>query len=344
VTPIFLSNKVPWFGNHTGYQQLPRYMQKLVSETKIVSSKNCLTEKMLGKAYSLYRGWNDRNQPDAAAEFRFICANSVPDPVRHILHFEEHYLFFDRWEKAPRNFLATLHIPQGEVTPGEVDGMKRLSSAIVLYQKDIEYFESFVGKDRVRFIPHGVDVEFFSPRGTEPQPNKLLFTGHYLRNTKMLARVISRLAAQHSGLEFHLLVPEAFRHLDGFEELKARNDIVWHQKLDDEALCRLISSSYLVMLPMRDSGANTAVVEALACGTPLVTTDVGGIRDYGGGTLFPVVKNDDDDAMVDLVNEYLNSSTRRNEVSRACREFAVTQLAWPIVAQQHLKTYESLAS
>ena len=98
------------------------------------------------------------------------------------------------------------------------------------------------------------------------------------------------------------------------------------------------------MLPMRDSGANTAVVEALACGTPLVTTDVGGIRDYGGGTLFPVVKNDDDDAMVDLVNEYLNSSTRRNEVSRACREFAVTQLAWPIVAQQHLKTYESLAS
>ena len=31
-------------------------------------------------------------------------------------------------------------------------------------------------------------------------------------------------------------------------------------------------------------------------------------------------------------------------IRRACREFAVTQLAWPIVAQQHLKTFESLAS
>lgn len=344
MTPIFLSNKIPWFGNHTGYQQLPRYMQKLVPETKIVASRNCLTEKMLGKAYSLYRGWSDRNQPDAAAEFRFIRANSVPQPVKHILHFEEHFLFFDRWEKAPRDFIATLHIPRDEVTPGELDGIKRLSSAIVLYQRDIEYFESLVGKDRVRFIPHGVDVEFFRPRCAEPQPNKLLFTGHYLRNTAMLSRVITRLAAKHRDLEFHLLVPEAFRHLNGFEQLKSRSDVVWHQKLDDEELCRLIASAYLVLLPMRDSGANTAVVEALACGTPLVTTDVGGIRDYGGGKLFPVVKNDDDDAMVELVGEYLKSSARRNEVARACREFAVNELAWPLVAQQHLKTYESLAS
>src|SRR5688572_3040142 len=138
MTPIYLSNRVPWFGEHTGYQQLPRYMQTLVPETMIIGSKNCLTEKMLGKAYSLYRGWNDRNQPDAAAEFRFLRANSVPAPAKHILHFEEHYLFFDRWERAPREFIATLHIPRDQITPGELDGIKRLSSAIVLYRRDVE--------------------------------------------------------------------------------------------------------------------------------------------------------------------------------------------------------------
>jgi glycosyltransferase involved in cell wall biosynthesis len=344
MTPIFLSNKVPWFGNHTGYQQLPRYMKKLVPGTQVVASKNCLTEKMLGKAYSLYRGWAERNQPDAAAEFRFLRTNGVPRPVRHILHFEEHFLFFDRWNKAPRDFVATLHIPRHQVTTGELDGIKRLSSAIILYQRDIEFFEALVGKDRVRFVRHGVDVDFFNCRGIVPQPNRILFAGHYLRNTAMLARVVPRLAEKHHGLEFHLLVPEAFREREGLSSLKSRTDVVWHQNLGDDDLCRLICSSHVVLLPMNDSGANTAVVEALSCGTPIVTTDVGGIRDYGGGSLFPVVKNNDDDAMVDLVGQYLVNIPWRNEVSRACRDFAVTQLAWPLVARQHLETYEQLAS
>ena len=46
---------------------------------------------------------------------------------------------------------------------------------------------------------------------------------------------------------------------------------------------------------MNESGANTAVVESLACGLPIVTTDVGGIRNYGGNDLFPIVNNNDDE-------------------------------------------------
>jgi glycosyltransferase involved in cell wall biosynthesis len=268
----------------------------------------------------------------------------VPDPVKHILHFEDHFMFFDQWEKAPRHLISTLHIPREQWTPEELDGLKRLSSAIVLYQRDLEFYESHVGKERVKFIRHGVDVDFFRPARSLPaQPNRILYSGHYLRNTAMLSRVIQQLAPRHPGLEFHLLVPESFRDLEGFAELKDRPEITWHQNLNDDELRQLICSSWLVLLPMNDSGANTAVVEALACGTPLVTTDVGGIRDYGGGTLFPVVANNDDAAMVDLVEEYLGSATKREQVSRASRAFALKELAWPLIARQHLETYEGLA-
>ena len=344
MTPIFLSNKIPWFGNHTGYQQLPRYVQKLAPEMKVVAARNSFRDRMMGKAFSFYRGWSERNQFDAAAELRFLRANGVPQPVKHILHFENHFLFFDQWEKAPREFVATLHIPRAQWTPGELEGLKRLSSAIVLYRHDLEFYESYVGKGRVQFVPHGVDVEFFRPRSTPPLPNRILFSGHYLRNTRMLARVIQRLAARHPDLEFHLLVPETFRYFEGFDELKGRPDVVWHQNLSDDELCALITSSYLVLLPMNDSGANTAVVEALACGTPVVTTDVGGIRDYGGDSLFPVVRNNDDDGMVALVEQYLADDSWRNEMSRRCRELSVSQFAWPLIAQRHLNIYETLAS
>lgn len=344
MTPIFLSNKIPWFGNHTGYQQLPRYMQKIEPLTKVIAANHCFRERVLGKAYSLLRGWPHRNQPDAAAELRFLHANSVPDPVKHVLHFEDHFMFFDQWQKAPRDFVSTLHIPREQWTPEEIEGLKRVTSAIVLYQRDIEFYESYVGKDRVKFIRHGVDVEFFRPRSTPAHPNQILFSGHYLRNTPMLSRVVRQLIERRRELQFHLLIPDAFSDLEGLNELRNLPQVTWHNSLSDDELRLLICSSWLLLLPMNDSGANTAVVEALACGTPIVTTDVGGIRDYGGGTLFPVVANNDDAAMIDLVEEYLVNPVKRAQVSQASREFAVQELAWPLIAKRHLETYQLLAN
>jgi glycosyltransferase involved in cell wall biosynthesis len=94
---------------------------------------------------------------------------------------------------------------------------------------------------------------------------------------------------------------------------------------------------------MNESGANTAVVESLSCGLPVITTDVGGIRDYGGADIFPIVANDDDDAMIDLVEKYLDNSDLRNEVAISCRNFAEQKLAWSVVAQKHLEVYQKLS-
>jgi glycosyltransferase involved in cell wall biosynthesis len=80
----------------------------------------------------------------------------------------------------------------------------------------------------------------------------------------------------------------------------------------------------------------------MACGLPVVTTDVGGIRDYGGGSIYPVVKNNDDDAMVELVEKYLADEKYRNSIAKKERQFAEDKLAWPIVAKRHLKVYEGL--
>jgi len=343
MTPIILSKKIPWFGEHTGYQQLPRYLQKLVPETQVIAPRHRLGERVVGKAYSMYRGWSQRNQWDAAAEYRFERANGVPRPVRHILHLEEHVWFLDRWEKAPRTLVGTLHLPPDAWTDEELDYVSRLSSGIVLYRRDWSFFESLVGAGRIHFIRHGVDVEFFRPNAEPPPPRDLLFTGHYLRNTRMLARVIPRLGEARPELRFHLIVPEEFRQLGGFENLHGRSNVIWHQRLSDEDLRARIASSYLVLLPMHNSGANTAVVEALACGTPVVTTDVGGIRDYGGGVIFPIVANNDDDAMVAVVERYLDDPAWRNDTAQRCREFAETELAWPLVARKHLQTYKELA-
>lgn len=225
-----------------------------------------------------------------------------------------------------------------------LENLKRLSSAIILYQSELKFFENYIGQNRVKFIHYGVDTDFFHPIKQESfQSKHILFAGHYLRNTAMLHRIVVRLARLYPDVHFDLLVPEHERHTEGLLELTNHPHVTWHQKLSDESLRQLYQSSYLLLLPMNNSGANTAVVEALACGLPIVTTDIGGIRDYGGGSIYPIVPNNDDDAMLDLVEQYFAHPEWRNEVAIACREFAEQYLAWPLIAQKHLESYKTLS-
>ncbi len=155
----------------------------------------------------------------------------------------------------------------------------------------------------------------------------------------MLARVVHTLSERHPGIRFDFLVPLHAREDRGLAPLLKCPAVTWHAGLNDEALRSLYQQAYLLLLPMSFSGANNSIVEALATGLPIVTTDVGGIRDYGGGTIYPVVANNDDRAAVALVEAYLEDPAWRNAISEKCRAFAVRELSWSLVAQKHIDIY-----
>lgn len=345
---IILSKKIPWFGNHTGYEQLTKFIENSKSFENIsvtnIAPKHNLSQRLIGKLYAKHRGWKKRSSYSSAAEFYFnLSNNNSQDKISHILYLEDSLPFLDKWQKAPKNLIGTIHLPPEVWTEAKLNNLRRLSSAIVLYQKDLAFWSDKVGKDRVKFIHYGVDIDFFHPSEyTDSQEKRILYAGHYLRNYQMLYRLISQLNKTHPHLKFDLLVPEFARQREGFRELENNPSVTWHQNLTDEDLRKLYQNSYLLLLPMNSSGANTAIVEALACGLPIVTTDVGGIRDYGGGDIFPVVDNNDDLAAISLIEKYLNNSQWHRETSFNCRQFAEQHLDWHIVTQKHLEAYTYL--
>jgi glycosyltransferase involved in cell wall biosynthesis len=338
---LALVDKIGWFGRHTGYEMLPRFLPGV--EVRQVRPRPTFITRAVGKAYCIAKGWAPRDQTATFSELEsLVRAHRSPGGFVHVLYAENHLQFFTRWRRAPRNWLVTLHLPPSQWSRQQQDQLGHVQSALVLYQRDIAFFEQFIGTGRVRFVHHGVDTDFFRP-AARPETSSLLFAGTYLRNPLMLARVIERLHERRPSLRFDLLVPLHGRTQTGFEPLQQHPAVTWHAGLSDEQLRDLYQRSQLLLLPMNESGANTAVVEALACGLPIVTTDVGGIRDYGGGTIFPIVPNDDDDAMIALVERYLANPVWRNEVGRAGRHFAETTLAWPLIAARHLEAYQELA-
>lgn len=337
---FLLDDAIPWWGQKTGYNILSKHLPVGVDVTV---SRTGFFPRLIGKIYSTLMGWPPRNQSSTFAELEWLLRwKFVPKAAGHILWAEDHLEFLSRWSQAPANMFVTIHQPSRLWDEHSCKLIKRVQSAIVLFRREIDFFEGMVGLGRVRFIHYGVDTVFFTP-AERPVAPRILYSGVHLRNTQMLARIVSAIHESRPEVKFDLLVPQHRRQEPGLLELQSHPAVTWHGGLNDEQLLELYRSCRLLLLPMNDSGANTAVVEALSCGLPIVTTDVGGIRDYGGGEIYPLIANDDDRSMIELLNSYLEDDSRCMEVSRAARRFAESNLAWPLVAQRHMEVYTELS-
>jgi glycosyltransferase involved in cell wall biosynthesis len=339
---LHLRETIPWFGEHSGYEQLTRHVPA-AQPVWTVKPRSGPLARYAGSAYARLHGRYGRG-PTSFSELEFRCQRRIRQPdASHILYLDSHFDLLQDWNGKQKGLFGTIHLPASIWTPEQCGLLSRLDAALLLYQKDIPFFEKHVGKGRVRFIRHGADAEFFVPDSSQlSKPPRILYSGVYLRNEAMLVRVLKRLAEKHAELRFDLLVPEHHRKSPALAPLLNHPAVTWHAGLSDEQLRALYQKSYLMLLPLNDSGANTSVVEALSSGLPVATTDVGGIRDYSGGDIYPVAANNDDDALVALVERYLADPAWRNETGRRCRQFVEQNMAWPLVAQKHLDVYREL--
>jgi glycosyltransferase involved in cell wall biosynthesis len=126
------------------------------------------------------------------------------------------------------------------------------------------------------------------------------------------------------------------------DELKLRN-ISFIGRIDHEDIYQHYSASDIFLNASRVDNQPLSIIEAFACGLPVVTTNAGGIPYMvtDGETGF-VVRVDDYEA---LANRALDLLTRQNTaiamVQRARGE--CERYTWQVVGKQWLDLYHSLA-
>lgn len=104
-------------------------------------------------------------------------------------------------------------------------------------------------------------------------------------------------------------------------------------------LRRLYAESWLFCMPYENVTASNAIVEAMATGTPVFTTRVGGMPSYAGEDAITMVPNNDDNAMVAAVGQCLKCTEVRALLSARARRHAQTHFSWPVVAAAHERFY-----
>jgi glycosyltransferase involved in cell wall biosynthesis len=97
-----------------------------------------------------------------------------------------------------------------------------------------------------------------------------------------------------------------------------------------------------LLLPLLDSTANNGLLEGMACGLPVIITDVGGVRDYAKENFADFVLPGDSSGIIKILQGYLNQSDKLAARGRAARAYAEDHLSWRKIAGEYIAALQSL--
>jgi glycosyltransferase involved in cell wall biosynthesis len=106
----------------------------------------------------------------------------------------------------------------------------------------------------------------------------------------------------------------------------------------------LYRAADLLVFASRAEGCPNVVLEAMACGIPVVATDVAGNREVigGDGTAGRLVPTDEPTALAEAVSVLAGSASLRREMGAAARERILERFDIDRVGAQYLSLYEDL--
>jgi glycosyltransferase involved in cell wall biosynthesis len=211
----------------------------------------------------------------------------------------------------------------------QLDGLR----AIVAVSEEQARFLSTVSSSPVVSIKHGVSLEHFRPAPSHDNlGRRLLFVGKWLRDFRTLRLTMESVWENDPAVELDCVLPRDAR--EGADILMLARDprVRWHADISAERLRELYTSATLLFLPVVDATANNAVVEALACGLPVISTAIGGMTEYVTKATGELCEPGDAAAHAAAILQWLQDGQRRQAASRAARAFAEQHFDWDNIA------------
>ena len=133
---------------------------------------------------------------------------------------------------------------------------------------------------------------------------------------------------QALNITFDLIVPRNSRQGEASYKMALSPRVRWHANLSSEELRAVYQKADILLLTLVDATANCALLEGMACGIPVIVTDVGGVRDYANEKFTDFVKPGDPSEIVNLLKRYLGNQSVIRARGDAARFHVEQNLPW----------------
>jgi glycosyltransferase involved in cell wall biosynthesis len=326
---IFIHHRSAHHAKNSGYSCLLDYFPDATSITG-VSKLPYVFAKNSGRFSSQDAGLYDSSSVFKDFELFKETRKKNKNNIIHYLNGERDVRYNVKYNRSNNIYCASFHKPPQilEERIKNTNYLKKLSGAICVGKNQVDFIKNWLDLKNVHYIPHGVDTQFFCPSKdiNNDLSIKLLFVGQHLRDFELFNEIVPILYEKLKKIKVDVILKKQFAKF-----VKPHKCIQIHSNLNDQTLRSFYHNADALLLPLKDATACNAILEALSCGLPIITSDVGGVKEYLAGSDNLALKSKEE--FIEESISLMNDKEKLKLLSEQSRKIAL-ELDWNIIAKK----------
>jgi glycosyltransferase involved in cell wall biosynthesis len=206
----------------------------------------------------------------------------------------------------------------------------------------------------VRVIPNGVDGSVFKPlaKSEDKKPEQILYVGllNFNKGVDLLLHALQDLVKRQPNLKLVLVgghhYPKTRFQAERIRQMAHDLGLGSHVEFvgvkTSLEVSRYMAESAVLVLPSRRESFGAVLVEALACGTPVVATRCGGPEDIVNDHVGRLVPTDNAEALTEALADILDHPRQFDPIQ--LRAYALDRFGWERVAALNVDAYRDAVS
>lgn len=201
--------------------------------------------------------------------------------------------------------------------------------------------------EKIVTFPWGVDLQHFQQKSYfTRQPDRFVFLStrnwEPIYGVEIIARAFSQIAREHQNVELIMLgngsQANLLNHI--FSKAEVLDRVSFPGQIEYPELPSYYHSANIYLSASHSDGSSVSMLEAMACGTPVIVSDLPGNREWviagEQGWLFP---DGDVNALAETMQRAYHEWERLEEMGKAARNLVEQKADW---ARNFPKIYQAL--
>ncbi|HAI74488.1 MAG TPA: hypothetical protein DCS28_00420 [Candidatus Moranbacteria bacterium] len=213
-----------------------------------------------------------------------------------------------------------------------------------------ELAEKTKTKKKIGVIYNGIDIDHFRPEAKNISRDKFIITPGASRVTdrkglNYLIEAVAVLSEKYPQVYLKIMGDgNAREKLEQFvKSLDLNERIEFIGRVPREKTLNFYQEASVFVLPSLNEGMSNAMLEALAVGLPIISTNTGGASELvSDGQNGFIIKFKDSQDIAEKIEKLILDEDLRKKMSVASRELA-EKMSWKTVAEKYFEEYEKIA-